>query len=73
MQLETQNAHVRPLVKCFLCREDSFTFQAKYKKVVAQSTTEAELIALNSCAKSSIYLFGVLKTFIFVVTAKERL
>ena len=36
-------------------------FSSQLQKLVAQSTTEAELIALNSCAKSGIYLLGVLQ------------
>ena len=36
-------------------------FSSQLQKLVAQSTTEAELIALNSRAKSGIYLLGVLQ------------
>ena len=36
-------------------------FSSQLQKLVAQSTNEAELIALNSCAKSGIYLLGVLQ------------
>ncbi|CAM9120594.1 unnamed protein product, partial [Sphacelaria rigidula] len=35
-------------------------FSASVQKISAQSTTEAELIAMSSCAKQGIYLCGIL-------------
>ena len=38
-----------------------FHFSSQLQKIVAQSTTEAELVALNSYAKRGIYLLRVLQ------------
>ena len=35
-------------------------FSSQLQKITAQSTTEAELIALNTCAKNGLYLSGIL-------------
>ena len=35
-------------------------FSSQLPKITAQSTTEAELIALNTCAKNGLYLSGIL-------------
>ena len=57
-------------------------FSSQLQKTVAQSIIEAELIALNSCAKSGIYLLGArirvekfqrFQNLLSVVIAREHL